>query len=53
MNYHGEYMLFRNDAYAPPLNASRYTDHRSSSEDGNFDARRQMAVEAAINQLDV
>ena len=29
VNYHTEYMLFRDDTKAKPFNASRYTDHRT------------------------
>ena len=29
VNYHTEYMLFRDDQIVAPFDASRYTDHRT------------------------
>lgn len=41
VNYHTEYMLFRNQANERPLNASRYTDHRTETNPDQRDGRIQ------------
>ena len=51
VNYHTEYMLFRDDSKAMPFNASRYTDHRHE-EPLSRDDRVKNNVDSAINRLD-
>ena len=50
VNYHGDYMLFRNDEITKAFDAARYTDHRGD-EDANFDARRKKTVSECIESL--
>ncbi len=53
VNYHGEYMLFRNDEIAPAFNANRYTDFRPEDPvEARRDNRMRMAVQQAIRNLD-
>ena len=52
VNYHGEYMLFRNDDIAPAFNANRYTDFRPEDpNEARRDNRRRIAVQQAIQKL--
>ena len=51
VNYHTEYMLFRDDKKETPFNASRYTDHRADDTDKR-DQRIQNNVEKCISKLD-
>jgi len=52
VNYHGEYMLFRNDDIAPAFNANRYTDFRPEDPvEAKRDNRRRIAVQQAIQKL--
>jgi len=39
VNYHSEYMLFRDDGKSTYLNATRYTDHRREEQNANRDGR--------------
>lgn len=52
VNYHTEYMLFRDKDKAKPFNASRYTDHREAMPDKNRDDRIQHNVDSCIASLD-
>ena len=52
VNYHTEYMLFRNDGYAPQFNANRYLDHRREADDPGRDERMMQNVSNAIDKLD-
>ena len=53
VNYHTEYMLFRDKKKAKPFNASRYTDHRSEEKpDENRDERIRFNVKTCIESLD-
>ena len=51
VNYHTEYMLFRDDKKETPFNASRYTDHRADDTQKR-DARISLNVKKCINKLD-
>ena len=51
VNYHTEYMLFRDDTKAKPFNASRYTDHRTE-EPVKRDQRVRLNVQKCISKLD-
>ena len=50
VNYHSEYMLFRDENKAKPFNASRYTDHRKE-EDVLRDERVKKTVSSCIDNL--
>jgi len=53
VNYHTEYMLFRNNAIERPLNASRYLDHRSAGDEGDDrDARIGKNLKDIIGNLE-
>jgi len=51
VNYHSEYMLFRNDDQAPSVDFSRYTDHRKK-EDLRRSDRMRRNVTDCIHSLD-
>ena len=45
VNYHSEYMLFKDDAISNEFDAKRYTDHRSAADDNdNRDVRMEKNV---------
>jgi hypothetical protein len=52
VNYHSEYMLFRDDARAPLINFHRYEDHRQP-EDTNRRDRVSKNVTDCVHSLDV
>jgi hypothetical protein len=53
VNYHAEYMLFRNDAIAVPFSANRYEDHRlEANAVESRDSRTSQNVRLAIDGLD-
>lgn len=52
VNYHSEYMLFRDDSKSTALNAARYTDHRREEVAGGRDNRIKNNVTKAIDSLD-
>lgn len=41
MNYHSEYMLFRDAASDPSVNFHRYTDHRQPDDQNRMDRQRK------------
>lgn len=52
VNYHTEYMLFRDDDQAPNVDFGRYTDHRSAQPDAARDQRLASNAADAVMQLD-
>ena len=51
VNYHTEYMVFRDDSRASPFNAARYEDHRREENLGRDD-RINKNVDSCIDNLD-
>ena len=50
VNYHSEYMLFRDESRAPVVNFHRYTDHRKP-EDDNRSERIKKNVNECVQAL--
>lgn len=51
VNYHTEYMLFKNEQGGEPFNASRYDDVRAPNNDAPRDDRLRMTASKAVGQL--
>ena len=51
VNYHTEYMLFRDGGGVEPFNAARYTDNRPDEGEAGRDERLVMNARRAIHKL--